>query len=321
MHSDIAWPGGKRFAFTIFDDTDNATLENVGPVYAFLADCGFRTTKSVWAVAGDPRRGKHAAPTCDDPDYLRWALDLQAKGFEIGLHNCTWHGLVRDDIRSALERFAARLGHDPATGANHTGVNESIYWGDARMTGWRVGLYNLLTLFRNRGKYRGHVEGDPHFWGDLCRQKIKYFRNFTFSDINTLKACPLMPYHDPLKPYVNYWFASSAGQEVGCFNRCLSESNQDRLEQEGGACIMYTHFASGFYRNGRLDARFQQLMTRLARKNGWFVPVAAVLDHLLAAGGHHEISDVERRRLEMKWLLEICLSAPRRVRETHRRPL
>ena len=61
------------------------------------------------------------------------------------------------------------------------------------------GLYNLLTRFRNRGKYRGHVEGDPYFWGDLCRQKIKYYRNFTFRDINTLKACPFMPYHDPLE--------------------------------------------------------------------------------------------------------------------------
>ena len=132
------WPEGKRFAFTVFDDTDDATLENVRPVYSFLADGGFRTTKSVWVVAGDPNRGKHAAQTCDDPDYLQWVLDLQGKGFEIGLHNCTWHGLPRNDIRGALERFAALLGHDPATAANHTGVEESIYWGDARLTGWRT---------------------------------------------------------------------------------------------------------------------------------------------------------------------------------------
>ena len=26
--SDIAWPNGKSFAFTIFDDTDGATVEN-----------------------------------------------------------------------------------------------------------------------------------------------------------------------------------------------------------------------------------------------------------------------------------------------------
>jgi hypothetical protein len=301
------WPDGKRLAFTVIDDTDNATLENVGPVYAFLADCGFRTTKSVWAVAGDPQRGKYAAPTCDDPAYLQWALDLQAKGFEIGLHNCTWHGLPRDEIRSALNLFAARLGHDPVTAANHTGVEDSIYWGDARLTGWHAGLYNLLTRFRNRKIYRGHVEGDPHFWGDFCRERIKYYRSFTFRDVDTLNACPFMPYHDPLRPYVNYWFAASNGQDVDSFNRCLSEANQDRLEQEGGACIMYTHFASGFYRDGQLDARFRQLMMRLSRKNGWFVPVATLLDHMLADGGHREISDAERRSLEMKWLLEKLL--------------
>ena len=38
---------------------------------------------------------------------------------------------------------------------------------------------------------------------------IEQVRNFVFSDINTLKSCPYMPYQDPTKPYVNYWFASS----------------------------------------------------------------------------------------------------------------
>ena len=56
----------------------------------------------------------------------------------------------------------------------------------------------------------------------------------------------MMPYHDPDRPYVNAWFAASEGADVTAFNRCLSEEHQDRLEAEGGACIMYTHFASGF---------------------------------------------------------------------------
>ena len=47
MAEAIPWPHGKRFAFTVFDDTDSATLENVSPVYALLRDLGFRTTKSV----------------------------------------------------------------------------------------------------------------------------------------------------------------------------------------------------------------------------------------------------------------------------------
>ena len=42
MSRSVAWPEGKRFAFSVFDDTDGATVENVGSVYAFLGDCGLR---------------------------------------------------------------------------------------------------------------------------------------------------------------------------------------------------------------------------------------------------------------------------------------
>ena len=273
-----------------------------------LADCGFRTTKLVWVVAGDPRRGQCAGQTCADPDYLQWVLELQARQFEIGFHNATWHGLPRPDIQAALDRFAVLFGHDPLTAANHTGVEESMYWGEARLTGWRALLYALLTRFRNRGRYRGHVQGDRYFWGDLCQRRIKYFRNFVFRDINTLKICPYMPYYDPRKAWVNNWFASSDGHDVRAFNRCLAEANQDRLEEQGGACVMYTHFAKGFIEGGRLNPRFQQLMKRLARKNGWFVPVATLLDHLAAAGGRREITNSQRRRLERKWLCEKILT-------------
>jgi len=308
MTPSIVWPDDKRFAFSVFDDTDSATLRNVGQVYSFLADCGFRTTKSVWVVDGDRQRGRNIGQTCDDPEYLQWARNLEVQEFEIGFHNCTWHGLPRDRIRSALTRFADLFGHYPATAANHTGVEESIYWGDARLTGWLKHVYNILTRFRRHGRFRGHIEGNEFFWGDLCKERIKYFRNFVFQDINTLKACPLMPYHDPLRPYVNYWFASSDGHQVGAFNRCLSESNQDRLEEEGGACVMYTHFAKGFSEGGKLEPRFRTLMERLSRKNGWFVPVAPLLNHLLAVGGPHVITSAQRQRLERKWLFEKIFS-------------
>ena len=66
-----------------------------------------------------------------------------------------------------------------------------------------------------------------------------------------------MPYRDPKKPYVNYWFASSDGNKVRKFNKCLSNKNQERLEREGGACIMYTHFSDGFCKNGKLSENFK----------------------------------------------------------------
>ena len=84
----------------------------------------------------------------------------------------------------------------------------------------------------------------------------------------------------------------------------LSERNQDRLEQEGGACIMYTHFGHGYVRDGVLDERFRQLMTRLSRKNGWFVPVSTLLDHLHQDAGYVTLTDQARRSLEKRWLWE-----------------
>ena len=210
--------------------------------------------------------------------------------------------LARSD-RSALERFAEVFGHYPKTASNHSD-DEAIYWGDNRLSGWRSLLYRLITWRRKTVRSRGHVKGDAFFWGDLCKEKIKYFRNFVFQDVNTLKACSFMPYHDPKRPYVKHWYASSDGNRIERFNKCLSEADQDRLEQEGGACIMYTHFSCGFFEHGRVEPRFKALMERLAKKNGWFVPVGTLLDHLLANNSQHVISEKEQRLLERKWFLE-----------------
>ncbi len=56
---------------------------------------------------------------------------------------------------------------------------------------------------------------------------------------------PRMPWHDPTKPYVNYWFSSSDGHDVKLFNDIPAPKNIDKLEEEGGACFIYTHYASG----------------------------------------------------------------------------
>jgi hypothetical protein len=298
----IAWPDGKDFAFTIFDDTDLATVENVGPVYALFDELGLRTTKSVWAIKGDgtPNVG---GLTCEDPAYLAWTLDLQARGFEIASHGATYATCPRESVARSLERFRELYGHYPVSLANHTGCRESIYWGEDRVSSLNRLAYTAMTGFRRRGMFRGHREGDPLFWGDLCRARVRYVRNFTFAEIDTLAACPMMPYHDPERPFVNYWFASSEGARVDAFNERVSEANQDRLESRGGACIMYTHLACDFSKGGVLNPRFKQLMERIARRNGWFVPVSTLLDYLAAQHGATTISAAERRGLERRWLL------------------
>jgi hypothetical protein len=86
----------------------------------------------------------------------------------------------------------------------------------------------------------------------------------------------------------------------------LSETNQDRLEESGGACIMYTHFGHGFVDedSGVMSPRFIELMRRLSAKGGWFVPVSTLLDYLRTQRGVTELATPERRRLEQRWLWE-----------------
>ena len=296
------WPDGKRFAFTIFDDTDLARPGNFESVYALLRDLGMRTTKSVWAVRGEgvPTIG---GATCEDPDYLAAVLRLQGEGFEIGSHGASHHGLERAEIESSLDQFRRLFGTDPPTFANHADAADSIYWGDARLDGPYRLAYRLLTRGHNRDRYTGHVPSSRRFWGDLCASRVRYVRSFTTGDINTLRACPWMPYHDPRRPYVAAWFMSTEGPSLPTFVNAISEEAQDRLEEEGGACVMYTHFAKGFQTDGQVDRRFRELMERLARKPGWFVPVATLLDHLASRNGIHQLTDGERSGLQRRWLM------------------
>ncbi|MFO1438455.1 MAG: hypothetical protein U1F81_09035 [Verrucomicrobiaceae bacterium] len=297
----IQWPEGKKFAFTIFDDTDASTVANSSPVYALLRDLGFRTTKSVWALEAEQPPVVVGGASCAEPDYRAWALQLQAEGFEIGFHNVCCHHSKRERTLEGLRRFEEIFGHAPRSMANHTGCRENLYWGEDRVSGWRRWVYRAATLGR-KARFLGHVQGDEHFWGDACRERIRYVRNFVFPDINTLRACPWMPYHDTLRPWVNQWYASSEGGVLDSFLRTVSEENQDRLEAEGGACIMYAHLGKFFRKDGVVSPRFRQLMERLAAKGGWFAPVSAVLDHITAQRGEHVLTPRERAALENKWL-------------------
>jgi len=138
----------------------------------------------------------------------------------------------------------------------------------------------------------------------LCREHLRYCRNFVLRDINTLAACPWMPYHDPERPYVNRWFASTEGAQGPAFMRAIDEASQDRLEAEGGACIMYTHFGLGFFTGDRIQPRVVDLLTRLSRKKGWFVPVATLLDYMGERNPSGMISRSERNALERRWLAQ-----------------
>ncbi len=302
--SSIQWPDGKDFAFTVFDDTERATVENNRAIYGFLRDLGMRTTKSVWPVAGprDPDL-PGPSPTCEEPEYLDFCLQLQREGFEIALHNVTYHTSDRALTQRGFDRFRELFGHDPVSLANHSTNHEGLYWGPARLSGWRSALYSMLQ----RGqRFRGHVPGDPLFWGDICKERVRYVRNFTYTDLNTLNNVPHMPYHDPERPWANQWFGASDAAHIGAFNRYVTRQTVDKLIAERGCCLLYTHFGKYFYdykaKKG-LDPQFVDTMEYVAKHNGWFVPVSTLLDFLASQQpSPHVISDAERATMENRWL-------------------
>lgn len=280
------------------------TLVNGPPVYDVLTDLGLLITKSVWPVApaGPPRTG---GSTCAEPDYVRWVLELQAAGHEIGYHNASDHPSTRDQTIAAIDRFAELFGHDPRIGADHSANTETMYGGPLRLSGPRSWLYEKGASITHpkRRSASGHDPSSPYFWGDVLRDRIDYWRSFTFTDINLLRASPQVPYHDPDRPFVNWWFTSNHAPNRESFLDLVSPENLDRLEAEGGLCIVYTHFGLDFAPDGDLDRRFGPAMEALAARDGWFAPVSEVLDHLRQQEGHEpELTPRDRARMENRWV-------------------
>jgi hypothetical protein len=299
----IRWPEGKRFAFTVVDDTDESTIANTKPVYDLLIDLGFRTTKTVWPLT-PTRAPKYGGLTLEDDAYRAWILDLKRQGFEIALHGTTDHPSERHDVERGIDYFREVIGHDPRMHVNHDGQTEGMYWGDGRLDEPFRAVYRLANAIAGQQRRNfGHIPTSPYFWGDICRDRVEYVRNFVFNEINTLAQDPMMPYHDHRRPYVKYWYSGSNGAEIGPWLRLMSDANQDSLVADGGACIAYTHFALGFVENGKLNARFEAGMRRLADLGGWFVPASELLDYLREQPGWRAHASRGRlRRMQLRFL-------------------
>jgi len=296
----MRWPNNKAFAFTVFDDTDNSTIENVKPVYDLLHQLNFRTTKSVWVF--DPR-GRCTGQSLSDAGYLAWVKDIQSKGFEIGLHNVGDGDYLRKEIIDGIELFHQLLGVYPRIHTNHGCNPDNIYWYKDRFD-WPYNiLYSLYAkMFKNvRSDSDGSNEQSPYFWGDVCKKHIHYIRNYACRNINTLSFNPSMPYIDVRKEaFSNRWFSSSDGQTVKEFCDLLRPESLEQLIAEQGACIVYTHFASGFVKaDGQVDPLFRQRMEHLSTLNGFYEPASVVLDHLKS---QQDTNQVYVRPSTSRWL-------------------
>jgi len=298
------FPDGKSFAFTIIDDTDCATVANVRPVYELLNRLGMRTTKTIW-----PLPGHHPQDPCDpaqpvtDPDYIAFLRELQGWGFEIALHNVRSYSSKRHEIAEGLRSFQRIVGHAPRVHANHMFNQDGLYWREARMDSallrW---AYGLQCRRRGLPPAEGHEKNSPYFWGDFCEQQIEYVRGFTFPEINALKMNPTLPYRDPRRPYVKYWFSGSDAANVEEFKWLIRHENQEQLERENGICIVATHLASGFVKDGKVEPKVEALLTEMAGRPGWFVPVSELLDFLVTKKGGQQLPWLERHRMQWRWM-------------------
>jgi len=300
----MIFPDGKKFAFSIFDDTDMATLDNVGSMYEFLLNLKIHTTKSVWVLPADKSENSASqGQTLSDPEYLAFILKLRDEGFEIGFHGPKGGSSNRSEVVETLKTFKNLIGDYPRTYANHLDNRECLYWGVDRLDSPFLRFFYKLSTFKRKEKFLGHVPNSEYFWGDIAQEHITYVRNFVYPDINTFKINPSMPYHDPLRPYVNFWFSSSDGCNVDTFNRLLNEENQRRLESEGGVCIVYTHFANGFVKDGKVNPVTVSLLNGLSKREGWFVPVSMLLDYLREQRASNLCPVSEKRKMEYFWFI------------------
>src|SRR5437868_9781662 len=125
------FPDNKKFAFSIFDDTDLSTVEKIEPIYRLLTELGMRTTKSVWPLASVPE-GKYGGCSLQDSAYLDFILRLRDAGFEIALHGMRNHHSSRALVAEGLAEFRRLIGTDPRIHTNHSRNHDNVYWGTAR---------------------------------------------------------------------------------------------------------------------------------------------------------------------------------------------
>ena len=295
------FPGGAKFAFTILDDTDDATVGNVRPIYELLRNLGMLVTKTAWPLDCPPERQGpfFAASTLQDRAYREFVKELVEGGFELGFHNATMGSSTREDTLEGLSFLEAELGVTPVVHANHGQNRENLYWGPERYRSRVLRLpVALLANLLGRPPYEGEVEGSPYFWGDVAHDRLRYVRSFAFTRLDTGRIPPGSPYSDPTTPWVNLWFNTSDAPDARAFKRLVTEEGIDQLRARGSYTIISTHLGKGFVRDGRVDARVEELLRHVASLDGWFVPVSTLLDRLVEVHGRKVM------KVPTRWLLE-----------------
>ncbi len=237
----LIWvPAPYAAGFTAVDDTDAATVGQVRAVYDFLMEKDFRITKTVWAFAPDEKCGIPALPdttlrgvTLEDAEYARYCKALLDNGFEVCLHGASAGNNDRRKQQAALSLMRSGYG-DPGVFICHSKNADNLYW-EEKVTGLQPFRF-LLGLY-SRHQCSGEIPDSKYFWGDLCHTHVRYIRLLRTRNTNTLAANPSMPYHDPAKPFVRYWFSATKRS----LRDCATVEAIERLKRENGLTVLYQY--------------------------------------------------------------------------------
>jgi hypothetical protein len=300
----ITFPNGKRCAFSVFDDTDVATLASIRPLYDYLSKLGIHTTKSVWSVPYDGASDYRGSDTLENSRYADYMVELKRRGFEIAFHGAGMESMQRADIEKGLATFQRVFGTYPVINAAHGRNRDNLYWGSERFSFWFTKqLYSLLSGDA-RDYFLGHKSGSAYFWGDLALKHLKYVRSFTFTGINVLNGSTPVVYHNSETPWVNAWFLSCDAENVEEFNALLASRRQESLERDGGMCVISTHFGKGFVENDQIHPETKRLLEELSNRNCWFAPVSELLDFYVSQLGCVNIKKRQLLLLELRWFVD-----------------
>jgi hypothetical protein len=297
----MRWPDGKRAAFAIVDDTDDATLPDIANVYSHLLDAGLRITKTVWVYPVRDTQFFRGDSLMGNDSYLAFIRQLAARGFEIGLHNVGSGDFSRREIEAGLEYFRSALGAYPRLHVNHSYNKDNIYGGEKRFS-FPFDLLVRLMHRQYRG-FEGEIRSSLHFWGDLHKKHIRYSRSYEIDDFNLLRAVSF-PYTDArYDEFCNAFYPSVFCSNQDLFARQVTEDNVKRLIDEQGCSIIYTHLGY-FCERGGVDKRFVAAVLMLKRheRDLWIAPVGEVLDYMSRVGGQREIGRLAKLRVEAKSL-------------------
>jgi hypothetical protein len=278
------FPENKTFAFSIIDDTDDASLERVRTAYQYLDTLGVKATKTVWVLPATRKSGSEGTGkwcegvTLANQSYVTLLKDLVQRGHELAMHSASGGNSVRGETIQAYEIFKNIFGNYPLINVMHGRNKDNLYYG----TEGFKGIFKFLAKVYCSDSFEGHIAGSPYFWGDIFSKNSQYARYYKCMSLNTLKVNPSMPYFDPAKPFVPRWFSSTDLSSIETIMLNLTERSLKRLINQKGACIAYTYFHYYINESLQLFPIVEERFNLFKKYSNivWMVPTSVLLNRL-----------------------------------------